>query len=136
MFTRIRFNRRFLKFLILGLWNTTFGYLLFIALLSINVFESHPNWALILTYAISSVQTFLVQKKFVWNDSSDWRTLAGPFALASICTYALNQILFIIGINWLDLDPRIAQLFAIPFVVVVSYTLLNRLVFSRGSTPE
>jgi putative flippase GtrA len=136
MFIRLRLNRRFLKFLILGIWNTTFGYLLFIALLNIDFFERHTSWALILTYAISSVQTFLVQKTFVWNDSSHWTLLAGPFALASVCAYALNQTLFIIGIEWIDLDPRIAQLFAIPFVVIVSYTLLNRLVFSRGSTPE
>lgn len=136
MALKLKLDRRFVKFVILGLWNTTFGYLLFLALLQINVLEEQPNWALFLTYVISSVQTFVVQKKLVWNDKSDWKILAAPFVLANLCAYMLNQVLFHLGRTWLDLDPRIAQLFAIPFVVLVSYVLLNRLVFTRALPPS
>ena len=131
-----KLDRRFVKFVILGLWNTAFGYLLFLALLQINALAEQPNWALFLTYAISSVQTFVVQKKFVWNDKSDWKVLATPFVLANLCAYMLNQALFHIGRTLLNLDPRIAQLLAIPFVVLVSYFLLNRLVFTRALPPS
>jgi putative flippase GtrA len=115
--------RKFFKFLIVGLFNTAFGYSLFAL---IYLLTGSYRIAVVLATCVGIAFNFYTTGRLVFGN----RRLAAclPFILG----YAIVCVIDILGLDALaraGLGAILAQLFLLPFLVILSYLINNRLVF-------
>lgn len=115
----------FVRFLVIGVVNTAFGYLLFMLLLYIGL---HPQPALAIAFAGG----------VTWNYFTHARLVFGKRGLARMPPYVMAY-LFIYGVNAGGLQalmaagvaPSIAQAILVPPMAVLAYILIGRVLTGR-----
>ncbi len=118
-----------MRFVIVGGWNTLFGYLCFVTLYAL--LHAHLNYLLIgvLAHAIAAVNAFVAHRLLVFRSRERW---FGEFVRFNI------SLLFVLGYGigalWLlvatfHLDPVLAQGFVMIGAVVISYVAHRRFSF-------
>lgn len=115
-------HRERIAFLLAGGWNTAFGYGVFAALWW--AFGAlWPYWVVLgLSYAISTVMSFVTQKFLVFRSSGSVWAEFPRFASVYAGVLALNLFAFPALMRWLGLNPYVSQLVFTAAVVVFSYT--------------
>lgn len=125
-------DARFVRFLVVGVGNTLFGYAVFALIYAAS--GSHRA-AIILATIIGVVFNFFTTGRLVFDSRSLAKLV--PFVLGYGIVLALNlalvEILLRLGVN-----AFLAQLISLPAVVGASYVINARLVFrpdpDRGGT--
>ncbi len=114
---------QFLKFLVVGVVNTLFGYGVFALLIFAG---ASPTPALLLAYVVGVLFNFFTTRRFVFNQS----TLAALryFIGAYILIYLFNLGLYKL-IEIASLTPLVIQAICLPIVAIFSFTLFKFLVF-------
>lgn len=117
----------FIRYLMVGLLNTAFGYGMFYLLLLVGL---PPEIALFCATALGVLFNFMTASRLVFRERG-WRFLL-PFVGVYLLVYLLNAGLLRLLIS-AGFSAAVAQglLFA-PFVLV-TYVLLKRLVYTRKS---
>lgn len=119
-------SRKFVRFLIVGLLNTAFSYVLYAFFLWLGLNYAYAN---LLALIIGILFSFKTQGRFVFQNQS-YRAFV-PFLLCWIVIYLFNvaliRELLIFGFN-----PYAAGALALPPVVVFSYVTQKYIVFRRS----
>ena len=121
-----RFWMRFpekLRFVLVGGYNSVISYLFY--LLFLWWFgDNRAQLALLLSFFMSSPNSYFTQKIYVFNTSgnylSEYIKCLGTWSIG----YVLNALLLAILI-WSGLDPRLAQAIALVLVAISNYLLLK-----------
>ncbi len=137
-----RFWMRFpekLRFLLVGGYNTVFSYLLYVLLL--YLFERYltafistslaPQIALFLSFTLSSVNSYLTQKFYVFNTRgnyvSEYVRCLGTWGIS----YGLNAGLLWLFTVILSINPYFSQLLITIILTINSYVLLKYFAFRK-----
>ena len=119
-------GRQFLRFLVVGVGNTLFGYVLFAAFFAMGL----PSTVALLFATIAGVIfNFFTTGRLVF--ASRDRRLLPRFVLAYAVSFTANALL----LKFLEaqgVSPLVAQALCLPPTVLLSFTLLRTFVFSRG----
>ncbi len=123
-----------IRFLLVGGLNTGISYILFVALLLL-VGEARYQMALALAWVLSSFISFTMQKIFVFQSKGAWiaeyiRCLA-TWAIA----YTINAGVLELSVQYAELPPYAAQLFALAFTTILTYFLFKYFAFKPKDTP-
>ena len=108
------------RYIVLGLANTVFGYLVFFVLYSLLQKQLGMSIIFILSAAISVSESFYVQKKYVWRSSENWKREARRFALTFVIVFFINLGALSVASRFTNLDLRWVQL---PILGVISIGL-------------
>lgn len=117
--------RRFARFLVVGLLNTAFGYLLFAGGILLGL---GPEIALLVATILGVCFNFVTTGRLVFADRSQSRIVR--FVLAYLVTYLFNVALLRALVSS-GIPPLAAQAIALPFVVVATFLILRRFVFKE-----
>jgi putative flippase GtrA len=117
-----------LKFLIVGIWNTFFGYIVFLvldALLERLIVEKFYPYmiALVLSQVIGIVNSYLSHKFFTFNANQQRISVEefSRFASVYVGIILLGLILVPLLVEVFEFMPKIAALVIIPLQVVISF---------------
>lgn len=117
---------RFLRFVLVGLVNTAFGYGAF-ALLYFAT-DSH-RIGIMLATAVGILFNFMTTGRLVFASRS--LRAFGPFVLGYAIVGALN-IALVDGLAAVGAGPLVGQFLALPVVVLASFVINDRAVFGAG----
>lgn len=121
--SKIRLDPQFLKFILVGIVNTIFGYSVFALLIFLGV---HYSLAVLLTTLAAILFNFKTIGVLVFNNKKN--SLIFKFFLVYSIIYVLNvgalKIMFLYRVN-----PYLAQAMILPFLAIISFHLNKALVF-------
>jgi len=119
------------KYLIVGIWNTAFGILVFFALS--NLLPFWPNFlVLFLSYVISIVQSHFSQRYYVWVSRKPYILELKRFATGYFIQFLLNLVLLEIAINAFSLQRNFCQMFITLIFVIFSFFVNKKFVFLKS----
>ena len=126
-----------IRFLLVGTWNTLFGYLVFLLFLFLleKIFNNERqiySLSIAFSHLISVINSFIFHKVVTFVSKQKGLELVYEFRRffnSYIITFLLNLSLISMQVELLSLDPRIAGALSIPFCVVVTYFLLSKYSF-------
>ncbi len=117
-----------IKYIFAGVANTAIGYGVF--LLLVTLFHMNPSYANAIGYVIALIAAFVLNKTFVFNQSTTDRSTIPKFIIAFSASFAFNQLILLAGYRWIGLDAKIAQIFAMISYTLVFYILNKKFVFN------
>lgn len=113
------------RFLVVGVFNTLFGYSVF-ALLT---FVTHqPPLSLAISYVIGAAFNYFTTGRLVFAAKGFGAFL--PFVMGYVIVLAVNLV-GQAGLHAMGVSPLVNQAVLLPFVVVLSYVVNRYVVFSR-----
>ena len=116
----IKRHQEKVTFVLVGAWNTFFGFALYAFLLW--VFGQQAYWILIIPANIIAVtQNYLAYKFLVFKTRGNYVREYLKFYVVYIPSVVANLVILPILVRGLHIPPLIAQAFFIGFVVIVSY---------------
>lgn len=120
-------NRRFVRFIGVGVLNTAFGYLVFLGGLFLGL---GPAVALAIANILGVCFNFFTTGRLVFSNRDNGRIFR--FILVYVLVYAGNVGLLKAG-EALAVPPALAQLLILPVVVVASFLLMRAFVFREAA---
>ena len=104
----------------LGLFNTVFGYFVFLTLFSL-LQDRLATWVIFMISSVISIsESFFVQKRFVWRSDQSWKLEALKFTFTFVVVFFINLAALSLVTTTTGLDPRLAQL---PILGIISIGL-------------
>lgn len=117
-----------LRFLLVGGYNTVVSYILYALFLWMSD-EDYPQLSLLLSFLLSSINSYITQKFYVFNTRGNYiREYIKCLATWTI-GYFLNAGLLFALTKWLGWNPYYAQLSALIFITINNYLLLKYFAF-------
>jgi putative flippase GtrA len=112
-------DHQLVKYLLVGLMNTSMSYLLFFLLVTIKV---HYQLSLILVTILVICNSYLWHKHWTFR-SSDKNMIGEFFRFNSVyfLSLGINSLLLFIFAEKFHIDPRLAQLFCIVISTIVNF---------------
>lgn len=119
----MKLNRRFIKFIFIGVINTIFGLIAYTALI---YFGTHVWIALITGNVAGVLFNFLTTGRFVFSSLSPGRFF--PFTIVYLFCYLANYLLLRTLITF-HLGPIESQIGVTPIMAALQFYLLSKHVF-------
>lgn len=119
---------RFVKFLIVGLINTIFGYSVYAFLIYINL--SYLT-ALSLATLLGIIFNFFTFGRGVFSSQGNWWIFV-KFIIAYTVVYVVNALALSTLTTKLNFSPYLGQLIFLPLSVVLSWLLMNYWVYKEN----
>ncbi|NLU49340.1 MAG: GtrA family protein [Syntrophomonadaceae bacterium] len=118
----LRRHEEKIRFVVVGGWNTVFGYLVFAGLY--YLLRSHLHYLLLLaaSYIISITNAYLGYKFAVFKTRGNYLREYLRFYLVYGVSFLVNLILLPVLVEALGLHPLVAQALILFFTTVISYT--------------
>ena len=123
-----------IKYALTGVINTLIGYGVFWVLFT--QFNIHAEYANAAGYGIALVFAFLLNKVFVFNQSTFHPGMVPRFIIAFLVAFLINQLVLIVFHRVFDVRAEIAQILAMGTYTVLFYILNKRYVFNQRATYE
>ena len=128
-----------IRFLLVGSWNTLFGYLVFLLFLFLleKIFNNERqiySLSIAFSHLISVINSFIFHKVVTFVSKQKGLELVYEFRRffnSYIITFLLNLSLISIQVELLSLNPRIAGAISLPIVTVVTFFLLSKYAFNK-----
>ena len=128
-----------IRFLLVGTWNTLFGYLVFLLFLFLleKIFNNERqiySLSLAFSHLISVINSFIFHKVVTFVSKQKGLEIVYEFRRffnSYIITFLLNLSLISIQVELLSLNPRIAGAISLPIVTVVTFFLLSKYAFNK-----
>jgi putative flippase GtrA len=122
-------THRFFRFLATGGLNTIFGYTAYAALLFVNV----PYLtALFIATVAGVIFNYFSLGRLVFHDMGG-KFVFIKFIITYLIVYISNAVLLDLLTKKFIISPYIGQVICIPFGVIVSWILMNKWVYKKGS---
>lgn len=118
-----------LKYIFAGVANTAIGYGVFLALLTL--FNTNPAYANAIGYGVALIAAFILNKIFVFNQSTTDRSTIPKFILAFAISFAINQLILLIVYRGMGAPAELAQVFAMSSYTVAFYFFNKEFVFNN-----
>jgi len=123
-----------LKYILSGLVNTVIGYSVFLIL--ITLFTIRPEYANAVGYGVALVAAFILNKIFVFDQSTTSRSTIPKFIAAFIAAFSLNQLVLFLLHRTMGMHAEAAQVFAMISYTVSFYFLNKNFVFPSEKLTE
>ena len=119
------------RYVIVGGWNTLFS-ILFLYILFLSFSSKHYEIELGITFIISTGQSFVTQRFFVWKTEGLMRKEFVRFILGTSVQYVLNSISLFVLKRVAHFDPTYAALPLILFITSCFYFVNKHFVFKAS----
>lgn len=116
-------GNRELRFLVVGGWNTGFGYLAFVALYWLLAARLHYLAIATASHFLAVTQSFVSQRQLVFHAAGPWMPQYLRFNVASLATLGGSLCLLFVLVDKLGLHVLVSQAVTTAVVVVASYLL-------------
>ncbi len=116
-----------LRFLLVGLWNTAFGYGLFVALVALTrLLGISYLYATVPTQIISVLMAYVCHRTFTWVDGD--KSFRGflRFNVVYWVMFCINVPLLVALVDGVKIPPEVAQALLIIGNTVISYVAHGR----------
>lgn len=126
-------DSRKLRFLVIGGWNTLFGYLSFYVLYLLTADRLHYLIIAILAHFVAVTQSYIMQRRLVFRSDAP---VAGEFLrfnASHVGTLLFGLLAMALLVEAARMSPLIAQAIVILISVVLSYLLHSRLSFGASA---
>ncbi len=121
------------RFLVLGAWNTLFGYGAFaVGFLMLGSWLHYAAIA-VLAHALAITQAFLTQRHLVFRSKEPWQMEFLRFNITHLGTFLLGLAGLALVVNAFDMHPILAQGMVLAVTVVVAYIAHSRFSFRRNT---
>ena len=128
-----------IRFFFIGVWNTVFGYLVYISIDYFLTFVFQKRYmaymtALVLSNIIATISAFLFHKHITFKSTVKGKGVIIEFFKFSsmyAVTYILGLLLLPFFIEVFKIDPKIAGALLIPVVAIFSYFGHSRFSFKK-----
>jgi putative flippase GtrA len=117
------FDAAFLRFLMVGSFNTAAGYLVYLALLQVL----HYQLAYALAYCIGIVVSYALNSRFVFRTRWSWDALL-RYPIVYVVQYVAGAALLWILVDRLHLMPALGPLVVAAMLAPFSYLLAGKLI--------
>lgn len=124
-------DSRRLRFLIVGGWNTLFGYLSFYVLYLLAGNRLHYLIIAILAHFIAVTQSYFMHRRLVFRSNAPVTGEFLRFNASHVGTLLFGLLAMTLLVEAAHMSPLIAQAIVILTSVVLSYCLHSRLSFGR-----
>lgn len=114
-------HREKIMYLIVGMWNTAFGYGLFAWLYYMLEKLLHYNLIQFVCYVISTISAYLLYRYFVFKVKGDLIKGYLRFAVVYIYAYLGNMLILFLLKRFTSIDIYIGQAISVFVIVSVSY---------------
>ncbi len=130
----IRFLRssRMARFLLVGAYNTLFGYVVFVALYYWLRDAVHYNVVLFISYIISVTNSYLLQRRFVFASRDRPMAEFVRFNVVNFAAMLVNMGLLSLAVTFVTPNVAIAQALAV--VVTTAFIYIGHTLFSFRHT--
>ncbi len=111
----------FLKYILVGLGNTLFTFSIFyffVEILKIHYLIAltiAAGLGILLTYVFNFVWSFQPEKKLRFQERF------GKYLIIYLISYGLNVLFLSLLVDYINLNPFVAQLLLMPFIVIINY---------------
>ncbi len=110
-----------IRYLLVGGYNTVFGYALFVLLLMLFKDRIHYLAALVVSHVISVTNAYLAYKFLVFKTRGKWLHEFGKFNAVYLAVLAINLVALPAMVELLSIRPAMGQAWFVVVTVVVSY---------------
>ncbi|MEY2632827.1 MAG: hypothetical protein RIR00_1481 [Pseudomonadota bacterium] len=128
-------ERQSIRFLLIGLWNTLFGYGLYLLLYLWLQGRWHYLLLAVITHFIAVANAFIGHRLWVFRSRAPWPAEFFRYNLSYLGTLALGSGLLVLLVEYLTLTPPVAQGLVILANVGLSYGLHRWFSFKTASHP-
>ncbi|GHU08331.1 hypothetical protein FACS1894158_17530 [Betaproteobacteria bacterium] len=125
-----------LRFLVIGAWNTFFGYAIFVLLYYFHGNEENYVWIALISHFISVINAFVCHKHLVFHSRQSWPLEFLRFNLSYIFSLTLGILLLTGAVEILHWHPVMAQGIILIFSTVISYLLHQNFSFRKFSSKK
>lgn len=119
-----------IRFLLVGGYNTVFSYLLFAGVLWV-LGGQYEQGALLISFILSSVNSFITQKVYVFCTKGHWISEFVKCLETWMISYAINAALLWLFVDWMRINPYIAQIYAVILLTIFSWVMLKHFAFKQ-----
>jgi putative flippase GtrA len=123
-------NNEKIRYLLVGGYNTVFGYILFVLLLMLLKDRVHYLVVLLVSHVISVSNAYLAYKFLVFKTQGWCLREFGKFNLVYLGVLAINLIALPAMVELLSISPVIGQACFVVITVIVSYLGHKKFSFS------
>lgn len=119
------------RYLLVGAWNTIFGYATFVLLF--NTFETKASYLTIalITHVVAVSQSFLTHREIVFKSRKNIILEYSKFHITNISSLGLGIIALTILVERFLLPPLIAQAIITAAIVAISYFAHEKYTFKQ-----
>lgn len=111
------------RFLVVGGWNTVFGYLVFVVLYGLLAAYAHYLVIATAAHFLAVIQSFVSQRRLVFHAAGRWLPQYLRFNAASLAALFGSLALLSMLVETVGLDVLVAQAVTTAASVAVSYLL-------------
>lgn len=123
---------RQLRFVVVGIWNTLAGYLLFVIVYRLfSTVLPYPVLA-VFTHVAAISQAFLCQRYLVYRSEGHWLREFMRFHVAHLGLFALSLACLTALVEWGGLHPLLAQAAVTTAAVIASYFVHTFFTFRKA----
>lgn len=110
-----------IRYLLVGGYNTAFGYILFALLLMLLKDGVHYLIVLIISHVISVINAYLAYKFLVFKTKGRWLNEFGKFNTVYLGVLAINLVALPAMVELLGIRPIVGQAWFVIITVIASY---------------
>ena len=129
-------HREPLMYLVVGAWNTLFGYAVFALLYTLLRHRVHVDVVLVCSYAIGIVNNYVLYRWLVFRSSGSVLREFPRFSLVYLVTLAVNLVVLPLALHALPFSAYVVQAAYTVLVVVASYLANKYFSFAPGRPPR
>lgn len=119
-----------IRFLLVGGYNTLFSYLLFAGILWL-LGGKHEQGVLLVSFMLSSVNSFITQKVYVFCTKGNWISEFVKCLGTWMISYVINAVLLWLLVEWMTVNPYVAQIYALVLLTIFSWVMLKHFAFKQ-----
>jgi putative flippase GtrA len=123
-----------IRYIIVGLWNTLFGFGMFYLFLMFLGDENY-RYAIILAFAAANLQSHLTQRLLVWKSKQRYWTELIRFFLGALLILALNLITLTVLVDILKFPIIESQFVLTIFITVINFLVQKTMVYRIKKMP-
>ena len=120
-----------LRFLVVGGWNTLFGYLVFLLIYTTLGSRLHYLTIAVVSHFLAVTQSFISQRRWVFGAGAPWWVQYLRFNLSHLATLGLGFILLWLLVDWAGLPVLLSQALVTLVSVCASFVLHKNYSFRR-----
>ena len=118
-----------IRFILIGGWNTFFAYILYMLILFI-LKSQYPQTALLISFIISTIQSYLMQKIFVFrtkgNYFNEYIKCLGTWSIGYLFNIPLLSVFL-----YFKFSPYTGQFYSTIIITVYNYVMLKYVAFKN-----
>lgn len=120
-----------IRYLIVGAYNTVFGYLSFVIIFFVFGDYIHYSIITVANHFISLANSFVTQRKFVFRSRNSWQKEFIRFQLAYVGMLPIGLALLWLFHDLVGLEILVAQAVALIFMIIATFIANRYFTFRR-----